>query len=232
MGAFHSGEGWLLIAVVRDITERRRTHEMLERAKYEAEQASRAKSEFLANMSHELRTPLNAIIGFSQLLERQKEEERREKLPEYIGYIQQSGKHLLEMVNDILDLAKIESGKIDIEKKPFESPHASPIDLNHSFDRGEKRTGDFVFGNPADTGTLVADEIRIKQVMYNFSRTRSSSPIRKAHRRRRGGEREASRSALGQGKGIEAEDLERIFDLSNRSRPRAFQVQGTGAGCR
>ncbi len=233
MGAFHSGEGWLLIAVVRDITERRRTHEMLERAKYEAEQASRAKSEFLANMSHELRTPLNAIIGFSQLLERQKEEERREKLPEYIGYIQQSGKHLLEMVNDILDLAKIESGKIDIEKKPFEVAGMLHRSISTIRSIAEKKGLEIVSGIRADTGTLVADEIRIKQVMYNLL----SNAIKFTDSGRRIGVDAAAKgdsveiSVWDEGKGIEAEDLERIFDpFEQVASSGGFKVQGTGLG--
>ena len=86
----------------------------------ELETASRHKSEFLANMSHELRTPLNAVIGFSEVLEGQLFGELNEKQAEYVSDIHTSGQHLLTLINDILDLSKIEAGRMDLQVTSFE----------------------------------------------------------------------------------------------------------------
>lgn len=100
-----------VLAVVRDITERKEAEESLKRAKAEAEAANMAKSRFLANMSHEIRTPMNSIIGFSQILEEDTTGEQRE----YVRNIRHSGENLLKLIDDILDLSRIEAGRLDIE---------------------------------------------------------------------------------------------------------------------
>jgi PAS domain S-box-containing protein len=98
----------------RDISEQVRAERSLQEAKAEAEAASLAKSQFLANMSHELRSPLNAILGFSEMLERGTAGPLDPRQQEYVGYIRQGGVHLLEIINEILDLAKIDAGKLDL----------------------------------------------------------------------------------------------------------------------
>lgn len=113
-------DGARVVAVTRDISERRRQEEELRAARAAAEDASLAKSRFLATVSHELRTPLNAIIGFSELLDGEicgKFTDPRQK--EYVGLIHESGSHLLNVVNDILDMSKIEAGKLDLTVEPF-----------------------------------------------------------------------------------------------------------------
>jgi len=115
--------GEKLVVVLRNISDRKRQEEQLLDAREDAEKANHAKTRFLANISHELRTPLNAIIGFSELLRCPElgdlGEERRD---EYIGLIHESGEHLLLLVNDILDMSKIESGKFDIVADAFDLP--------------------------------------------------------------------------------------------------------------
>ncbi len=109
--------GAVLTYTFRDISERRRAEQALRAAMHDAQAANRSKSEFLANMSHELRTPLNAIIGFSELIRRQVFGTLPS--PRYLEYaedITHSGKHLLDVINDILDMAKLEAGKIQIEE--------------------------------------------------------------------------------------------------------------------
>ena len=100
-------------------TERKETEKLLQE-KQVAEVANRTKSEFLANMSHELRTPLNSIIGFSDLLYEKIYGDLNEKQLKAVGNISRSGKHLLNLINDILDLSKVEAGKLELEYKEFE----------------------------------------------------------------------------------------------------------------
>ena len=110
-----TGEVVEVIAVTRDITERKGHEQKLLKARERAEAANRAKSSFLANMSHELRTPLNAIIGFSEILKREMYGPLGDpNYSDYAGLIHDSGSHLLDLINDILDMSKIEAGKVDI----------------------------------------------------------------------------------------------------------------------
>jgi PAS domain S-box-containing protein len=114
-----TGEPTFLLGISEDITEARKTHEALHQAQVEAERANMAKSQFLANMSHELRTPLNAILGFSELLRddatnRFDEATRRR----FLDQIHTGGQHLLELINDILDLSKVEAGQMELQLQP------------------------------------------------------------------------------------------------------------------
>jgi PAS domain S-box-containing protein len=112
-----SGRGRFIVGVMSDITERKRMEVALASAKGEAESANRAKSQFLANMSHELRTPLNAIIGFSEII---KDEvlgaAAADRYKDYAADIHQSGRHLLQLINDVLDLTKVEAGKYELRE--------------------------------------------------------------------------------------------------------------------
>ena len=103
-----------MVSIRTDITERKRAEEAMIKAKMEAETANRAKSDFLSSMSHELRTPMNAILGFGQMLELSPKEPLTEIQKDYVGYILKGGQHLLEMINEILDLAKIEGGDVEL----------------------------------------------------------------------------------------------------------------------
>src|SRR5436190_1456834 len=111
--------GELLVLAMEDVTERRRAEEEVARAKETAEAANRTKSLFLANMSHELRTPLNAILGYSEILQ---EEAMDRDVPEFLPDLEQihiAGKQLLALINDILDLSKIEAGKMELYLETF-----------------------------------------------------------------------------------------------------------------
>lgn len=108
-----------VLETCRDVTEKKEAERLLQEKKL-AEIANRTKSEFLANMSHELRTPLNSIIGFSDLLYEQAYGELNEKQLRSVGNISQSGKHLLDLINNILDLSKIEAGKLELDYEEFD----------------------------------------------------------------------------------------------------------------
>ncbi len=112
--------GELLVLAMEDVTERRRVEEVVAKAKDAAEAANRAKSAFLANMSHEIRTPMNAILGFSQLLLRDQHLDARQS--QYLGTINRSGEHLLALINDILEMSKIEAGRTTLNLTTFDLP--------------------------------------------------------------------------------------------------------------
>ncbi len=130
--------------------------------------ANRHKSEFLANMSHELRTPLNAVIGFSEVLLERMFGEVNEKQEEYLQDILSSGKHLLSLINDILDLSKIEAGRMELEAQPFDLPAAFDNALTLIRERATRNSiGLGVHVDPR-IGEVVADERKVKQVLLNL----------------------------------------------------------------
>ena len=168
-GVFIDGRE-MLLSVIRDIRQRKETELTLRRAKEEAESANRAKSDFLAAMSHELRTPLNAIMGFSQVLEQEFFGPLSAKQKEYACDIYESGKHLLSLINDILDLSKIEAGKMEPQWSSF---YVYPL-LEQSYtlvrETCLKQGIRLIFeATPAVRELkITADERRFKQILYNL----------------------------------------------------------------
>jgi cell cycle sensor histidine kinase DivJ len=163
-GAFPPG----VLAGTRDISERKAQEDELTRARDEAESASRAKTQFLANMSHELRTPLNAVIGFSEILNRELFGALGEqRYRDYARMIHESGEHLLHVVNDILDMSKIEAGKLKLAKEPFDvgSLIASCAEvMRHAAEAKQLiLVTEVAPGMPA----LVADKRACKQMLLN-----------------------------------------------------------------
>ena len=132
------------------------------------EAASRHKSEFLANMCHELRTPLNAIIGFSEVLAERMFGDVNEKQAEYLQDILESGRHLLSLINDILDLSKIEAGRMELEPADFDLPSAVDNALILVRERATRRG--ITLGSTIDErlGTIRGDERKVKQVLLNL----------------------------------------------------------------
>jgi signal transduction histidine kinase len=139
-----------------------------EGARFMAESANRAKSEFLANMSHELRTPLNAIIGFSELMFSGMAGHMNEKQREYMGDIFKSGKHLLSLINDILDLSKIEAGKMEIETGRFDIKGLVEGSLMMFKEKAIKHDIYIKTGVEEGMGEITADGRKIKQVLINL----------------------------------------------------------------
>jgi signal transduction histidine kinase/HAMP domain-containing protein len=130
--------------------------------------ANRHKSEFLANMSHELRTPLNAVIGFSEVLIEKMFGEINPKQEEYLQDILSSGKHLLSLINDILDLSKIEAGRMELEAQPFDLPAALDNALTLIKERAARNSIGLEVHVDPRIGEILADERKVKQVLLNL----------------------------------------------------------------
>jgi signal transduction histidine kinase len=132
------------------------------------EAASRHKSEFLANMSHELRTPLNAILGFSEVLAERMFGEVNEKQAEYLQDILSSGRHLLSLINDILDLSKVEAGRLELELGRFHLPSALDNALTLVRERATRHGITLTQTVDERVGHIIADERKVKQILLNL----------------------------------------------------------------
>jgi PAS domain S-box-containing protein len=157
------------IVVIRDVTEQMQAEELLIQSKETAELASRAKTEFLANISHELRTPLNAIIGFSDLIQR--EMFGPIGVPQYADYIRDiyaSGNHLHDVINDILDLSKIEAGKLELHEEIFDLGAVIGRCLRVVAPRADENSLKLVEDIAANLPRVRGDERKIKQILINL----------------------------------------------------------------
>jgi signal transduction histidine kinase len=198
----------------------------------ELEVASHHKSEFLANMSHELRTPLNAIIGFSEVLSERMFGDLNEKQAEYLKDIYASGQHLLSLINDILDLSKIEAGRMELELTEFDLPTAIENALTLVRERAGRRGIALGFTVDERLGQIRADERKIRQVVLNLlSNAIKFTP--------EGGRIEVRAVPVNgavevwvtdTGVGIAPEDQEAIFEEFKQVGTAAKKVEGTGLG--
>jgi signal transduction histidine kinase len=145
-----------------------RLYREVEQKSRELEAASRHKSEFLANMSHELRTPLNAILGFSEVLAERMFGEVNEKQAEYLQDILSSGRHLLSLINDILDLAKVEAGRLELELGRFHLPTALDNALTLVRERATRHGTTLTQSVDEQLNDIVADERKVKQILLNL----------------------------------------------------------------
>jgi signal transduction histidine kinase/CheY-like chemotaxis protein len=198
----------------------------------ELEAASRHKSEFLASMSHELRTPLNAVIGFSEVLLERMFGDLNERQEEYLHDILDSGRHLLELLNDILDLSKVEAGRMQLERSRFSVSDVLDACVAQVSPRAAQQGVELRREVAPDLGLVDADELRFKQVLLNllsnavkFTRTGGTVDLRVT----------TDGSALtvtvtDTGIGIAPEDRERIFESFQQGGRVAAHQEGTGLG--
>ena len=219
------------VVVFRDITLEKRAEDALVRAKEEAERASKFKDQFLSTMSHELRTPLNAVLGFSDLLADERYGSLNERQRRFVSNIHTGGQHLLKLISDILDLSKIEAGRmvLALQDVPVEAAFAEV--LNALRPLADKKSQ--IFSQQAQPGLAVrADETRFKQILLNLlgnaiKFTPAGGRIELVARQVDALVRVEVRD---NGPGIPAEEQKRIFDAFYRLRKSGETTEGTGLG--
>src|SRR5438105_1748322 len=219
------------LVLVNDVTERLRDERALEQAKNEADRANQAKSEFLSRMSHELRTPLNAILGFGQLLERQNPTDSQRTR---VGHIISAGRHLLSLINEVLDISRIEAGKLQLSLEPVCLADALEEALSLMRPLAAERGTELSTSSEVDrTDYVMADRQRFKQVLLNLltNAVKYTPP---------GGPVTVSYSSAGPattrilvedtGTGISEEKLARLFIPFDRLGAEQTSIEGTGLG--
>ena len=209
-----------------------RMNDELRRLYRELETTSQHKSDFLANMSHELRTPLNAIIGFSQVLREGMVGDVNAKQAEYLDDILSSGNHLLSLINDVLDLSKVEAGQVELQVAPFSLQDALERGVSMVREQATTEGVQVTLHKNGGLDVVSGDERRIRQVIFNLlSNAVKFTPA--------GGQVDVSAtrvdgemrvSVADSGPGIAAEDLDRIFEEFQQTEAGAKQREGTGLG--
>ena len=223
----------LFTAYLRDISARKRAEAAINQAREEAERANSAKSEFLSRMSHELRTPLNAILGFGQLLQMQKLAPAQH---DRIGHIVNAGRHLLSLINEVLDIARIEAGRVELSLEPVRVSEVVGETLDLIRPLAAERNVSLHSANgdhPLHGAYVLADRQRLKQVMLNFlsNAVKYNKPGGDVHVEcsECDGARLCIRVA-DTGVGIAPENLSRLFVAFDRLGAEQSEVQGTGLG--
>jgi len=203
----------------------------IERQRAELQLASEHKSQFLANMSHELRTPLNAIIGFSEVLREQMFGALNERQVAYVEDVLAAGRHLLSLINDVLDLAKIEAGRMELELSKVALPDVLRSALSIHSERASRSGIELALTTEPEEITVTADERRVRQVVFNL--VSNAVKFTPANGRvdifARLDDRQVEIEVADTGPGIAAGDLETIFKEFEQTAD-GKQVEGTGLG--
>lgn len=220
-------------SLVNELTS---AHQTLIVARDRSEEANRAKSNFLANMSHELRTPMNAIIGYSEMLLEDAEEEGLDHFQDDLGKIRSSGKHLLGLINEILDLSKIEAGKMDILLESFDIFKLVKEVEATIHPLAEKGSNKLIIDCPEDVGSMDADETRVRQMLHNLLSnackfTENGTVTLKVFRDTRDGIQWVNFAIIDNGMGIPEESIGKLFlEFSQVDNSSTRKFGGTGLG--
>ena len=222
------------VALKLEAEERRRAQEQTETAKNQAEKSDMAKSEFLSSMSHELRTPLNSILGFGQLLELDSDVVANQTKSESVEQILKAGRHLLELVNEVLDLSRIESGNLDLALEQVSVDESVKFCLSLSRSMAEKRGIQIEISEASPSEHFVlADLTRFRQVLLNLisnaiKYNRSQGSIRISSEQT---DRKSIRvTVTDTGPGLNETQIGQIFEPFNRLAAANSQIEGTGIG--
>ena len=221
------------VTMIADITEDVQRADDLRRARVQAEAASEAKSEFLSSMSHELRTPLNAILGFAQLLERDRKQPLSERQLDRLSHVLRGGEHLLRLIDDVLDLSRIESGRIAVSSEPVEIA-AVLSEVVHTLEPMASRASIRIVPPevPPETPTVMADRTRLAQVLMNLGSNAIKYGKTNGHVafRTEPGSGSVRITVIDDGIGIPEDKRDRIFDPFQRAGQEAGPIEGTGIG--
>ena len=220
----------IMFCVAHDVTDRARIEKALREAKEEADRANHAKSEFLSRMSHELRTPLNAILGFGQLLERQNPTETQRSR---VGHIISAGRHLLNLINEVLDISRVETGNLQLSLEPVCLADALEEALSLMRPLAAERGIELSTSVPDQSDYVMADRQRFKQVLLNLltnavKYTPLDGRVAISSSKTEAGAMRVIVSDTGAG--ISSEKLARLFTPFDRLGAEQTGVEGTGLG--
>jgi signal transduction histidine kinase/CheY-like chemotaxis protein len=232
--AGHHGE--LLVLAMEDVTERRRAEEEVAKAKEASETANKTKSLFLANMSHELRTPLNAILGYSEMLHEEAVERKLDEFGADLEKIRAAGKHLLALINDILDLSKIEAGKMELFLENFDAGEMIDEVASTIQPMVDSNGNTLHIHQAPDLGIIHADQIKVRQALFNLLSnatkfTHNGSITLDAGRQRMDGSDWIVFRVADTGIGLSSDQIVKLFrDFTQADASTTRKFGGTGLG--
>jgi PAS domain S-box-containing protein len=234
LSPLRTDHGLLVSSIIRDVSERVQREDELKRLRQLADAANAAKSEFLSSMSHELRTPLNAVLGFAQLLRRGRKNPLDEQQRGMVDHIMKGGEHLLRLIDEVLDLARIEAGKVTISTEPVGVADVLG-EVTIALEPAAARAGVAIVVEPlpVDASRVTADRTRLVQILMNFGSNavkygRQGGSVRFVGEATPSGA--VRMSVIDDGIGIPADKHDLVFQPFQRAGQEMGTIEGTGIG--